>query len=85
MYLAFSNIIEYFQNNNLTKRTILAENEQVKESTCIRASDLTNDGFSLMKKCFDKWIEKVIDKVILPTDYKMLDNALRKIQSNSAL
>ena len=82
-YLAFKNIIEYFQKNGLTSRTILAENEEVKEDTCIRASDLTDDGFLLVKKCFDRWIEKVIDKAILPTDYKMLNSALKQIRGSS--
>ena len=80
-YLAFKNIIEYLQRNDLTTRIILPENEEVKEITCIRLSDLTNEGFLLVKKCFDKWLGKVIDKRIQPTDYKMLDNALKKIRS----
>lgn len=80
-YIAFENIIKYFQRNELTTRTILTQDEKVKETTCIRLSDLTNEGFMLVKKCFDKWMEKVIDRVIEPTDYKMLDNALRKIRS----
>jgi len=82
-YLAFKNIIEYLQKNGLTTRTILAENEKVKEDTCIITSDLTEEGFLLVKKCYDKWAEKVEDKVILPADYKILNTALKKIRSKA--
>lgn len=80
-YTAFESIINYFQNNDLTTRTILTQSEKAKETTCIRSSDLTDEGFILVKKCFDRWMEKVIDKVIEPTNHKMLDNALKKIRA----
>jgi len=79
-YLAFKNIINYLQINDLTTRIILADDESVTEETSVKLSDLTNEGFMLVKKCFDKWIGKVIDKVIEPTNYKMLDNELKKIR-----
>ena len=82
-YLTFNNIIHYLQNNGLTTHIILAENEPVKESTCIKVSDLTNEGFLLIKKCYDKWADKAMDKIIEPADYKILDNALKKIRSGS--
>ena len=80
-YLAFKNIIEYFQTNKLTTRVILGNTEEVTEDTCIKVSDLTDEGFLLVKKCFDKWIGKVMDKIIEPTNYKMLDTALKKIRA----
>jgi hypothetical protein len=81
-YLAFKNIINYLQVNGLTTRTILAD-DAVNEETSLKLSDLTNEGFMLVKKCFDKWIGKVIDKAIEPTNYKMLDNELKKIKTIS--
>lgn len=81
-YLIFKSIINYLQNKGLTTRTILAEREPVKEDTCIKVSDLTNEGFMLIKKCYDRWADKAMDRLIEPTNYKMLDNALKKIRSN---
>jgi hypothetical protein len=77
-YLAYENIIRYFQKHNLTTRTIIGEDEMVDDDTLIKVSDLTNEGFELFKKCFDRWIAKVMDRNIEPTNYKMLDNALKK-------
>ena len=79
-YQAFKNIINYLQDNDLTTHTILTEGELVSENTNIKLSDLTDDGFMLIKKCFDKWIANVTDRRIEPTNYKMLDNALKKIR-----
>ncbi len=82
-YLTFKSIINYLQSNGLTTRIILTEEESVNEDTCIKMSDLTKDGFMLVKKCYDRWAGKTMDKAIEPTNYKMLDNALKKIRSGS--
>ncbi|WP_295674085.1 hypothetical protein [uncultured Mucilaginibacter sp.] len=82
-YTAFKSAIDYFQKESLTTRTILGENELVTPDTCIKVSDLTDEGFQLAKKCFDKWLDSVIDKIVVPTDYRMLDRALKKIRSVS--
>jgi hypothetical protein len=77
-YLVFESIIIYFQKNGLTTRTILFAHDKVNDDTCIKASDLTNEGLLLVKKAYGKWMDKAVDKIIQPTDFKMLDNALKK-------
>jgi hypothetical protein len=79
-YLAFRNIIEYFQRNGLTNRMIITEGSQVNDDTLIKYSDLTKEGFELEKRCFNTWIEKAFSKQISPTDYKILNKALIKIR-----
>src|SRR5688500_9296153 len=77
----FSSIINYLQKNNLTTRVIVADNQEIDDTTSIRKSDLTKEGFELIKTCYSKWIDKVVDQKILSTDYRMLDKALQKIRS----
>jgi|SRR5687767_14382411 len=83
IYEYFKNIIEYLQSNQLTTRKILHQNESVDDETCLKRSDLTNEGFELIKKVYDKWTDKVVDKKISSDDFTMLDKALKKIRSET--
>lgn len=80
IYSYFKSIISYLQNNKLTVRTILIDNEPATDDTCIRVSDLTEEGFELMKKAYDKWLEEV-DKGKKVDNYKLLDKALASIRT----
>lgn len=71
------------QDNGLTTRIILDSNDVVTDETCIRKSDLTDEGLSFIKKVYDKWTDKVVDKKILPIDFKMLDRALKEIRAKN--
>ena len=77
----FRGLINYLQKKGLTTKTILSENENVTEETEILSSDLTSEGFELIKKTLDKWTDGVFDKGKSPTDYKLLDKQLDKIRS----
>lgn len=79
----FKSIIKYLQNNRLTSRIILSETEEIKDDFCFKASDLTEEGFALIKKVYDKWVDNVVDKKISPTDYKILDKKLKSIKSKT--
>lgn len=65
--------------HGLSTHTILADNQEVDDNTCIKRSDLTDQGFEFLKKAYDKWGDKVIDRKILPTDPKILDKTLKII------
>lgn len=80
IYSYFKSIITYLQSNGLTVRIILPDNESATDDTCIRVSDLTEEGFELMKKAYDKWL-KGLDKGKKVDDYKTLDKALALIRA----
>jgi hypothetical protein len=80
LYSCFKNIINYLQKNNLTTHTILKEGENVTEHTCIMSTDLTEEGFQLIKKKYDKWTEGIMDKGKSPSDFTILDKELKKIK-----
>ncbi len=80
IYEYFRSIINYLQNNNLTTRTIVSDHQLVNDDTTIKKSDLTEEGFQLIKKSYSKWIDKVVDQKILSTDYRMLDKSLKIIR-----
>ena len=79
IYSYFKSIISYLQNNKLTVRTILPDEEPATDDTCIKVSDLTGEGFELMKKAYDKWL-KGVDKGKKVDDYKTLDKVLASIR-----
>lgn len=83
VYACFKSIINYLQGNKLTTKEILSPDEEATDETQIMASDLTEVGLLFVKAVFDKWIDKVLDEKILPTDYRLLDKALAKINGNS--
>ncbi|WP_291914247.1 hypothetical protein [Chitinophaga sp. CB10] len=81
VYAYFKSIISYLQQNNLTTRVILADDEEVTEETKIQVSDLTEEGFLLIKAAYEKWITKVDNRKIAVDDFKMLNKALDKIRN----
>ena len=65
----------------MTTRELFNKNQDVNDEACLRKSDLTEEGFAFIKLVYDKWIDKIVDKKILPTDYRSLDRALKKVRS----
>lgn len=85
VYDYFRGLISFLQNKGLTTRTILPENGEINDETSIMASDLTSDGFELIKKALDRWTDNIFDKGGSPTDYTLLDKHLQKIRSKKSL
>lgn len=77
----FECIIKYLQENKLVVRNITVESMVIDNNTCIRSSDLTPDGLLLMKEVYGKWVDGIMDKGKSPTDYRILDKALKKIRT----
>jgi hypothetical protein len=82
VYLAYKNLIDYLQVNKLTTHIILASNDNANDETAIRRSDLTEEGYSFVKKVYNRWLDKVFDKKIAANDFKMLDAALKKLRQS---
>lgn len=81
IYEYFKALIVYLQKNNLTTRIILPDKKKVDDETCIKRSDLTLQGFKLIQLSYSRWVDKVVDRKISSSDYKILDAALKKIGS----
>lgn len=80
LYSCFRNIINYLQANGLATRIILEESENVTDETCIMSSDLTEEGFRLIKKKYGNWVDGIMDKGRSPSDFTILDKELRKMR-----
>ena len=82
IYQLVKTFINFLQENGLTTKTILPEEEAIKDETCIRTSDLTDTGrIFFKKKHFDKWMGGIIDKGKDPNDTAPLKKVLDKISS----
>ena len=81
VYTYFKQIINYLQENGLTTKTILNKEENISEDTSILSTDLTEEGFELIKKKYDKWTEGIMDKGKSPSDFTIFDKELKKMRS----
>jgi hypothetical protein len=80
IYQRFKTITQFLQKNNLAKRVLLRDDSQMDDSFCIRASDLTDEGLTVMKKGYDKWLRR-LDKGQDPADTVILEKILRDLRS----
>lgn len=77
IHLRFRSLIDFLQNNGLTTKVILEKNAPITDELAIKVSDLTENGFQLIKKCHDKWL-RGIDKGKNPTDMRVFEKELTK-------
>lgn len=63
-------------------RTILSAEDGITDELAFKSSDLTPDGLSLMKACYDKWLRR-IDRGMPPDDVTILEKGLQKIRQAS--
>jgi hypothetical protein len=69
-HMRFRAVISFLQNNGLTTRTILDENDIIDDDTCIHTDHLSENGKAIMKKCYHRWLKQV-DKGFAPNDVSM--------------
>ncbi|MEM6776420.1 MAG: hypothetical protein AAF670_02115 [Planctomycetota bacterium] len=79
----FRVFVDFLQENGLATRQILASNQPVTDELQIKKSDLTDDGFSVVKAAYDKWL-RGLDKGKAITDVTVLKKALEKVESAKA-
>ena len=80
VYEYFKNLFLYLEKNNLTTKKLSKENIPITDETCLRKSDLTEDGLELIKAVYGNWTDKVVDRKIESTNFQLLDKALAKIR-----
>jgi len=76
IYLRFRSIINFLQDNGLTTRIILERDAPIPDNLRISVSDLTDKGFLLIKKYYDKWL-KGIDNGKSVYDLRLFSNGLK--------
>jgi hypothetical protein len=75
----FRAITAFLQENGLTVKHILGSEEQITDDLSIRSVDLTEEGLVLMKKCYDKWLQRV-DQGMPPEDLSIFQKELAKLR-----
>ncbi|RFS17099.1 hypothetical protein [Emticicia sp. C21] len=81
-YSYYNSLITFLQEQGLTTRKILSINEKANDNTCIKKSDLKEEGYLLFKKKYiDKWVDLIFDGKRQPTDIKYLEKSLEKIRN----
>lgn len=79
----FSTFVAFLQENHLTTRTILDPGSEPEVSLRIMKSDLTDEGYEVVKAAYDKWL-RGIDKGKDVSDLTTLEKALEKIRGRSS-
>ncbi|SRR5712692_4824894 len=54
-------LVSFLQENGLTTRTVANSLEEVTEASCLKRSDLTEEGLALVKIALEKWL-KALDR-----------------------
>lgn len=55
----FYAIAKFLQENGLTTRTLVTVKDEIRDDFAISTSDLTAEGFALIKSGYDKWLKKI--------------------------
>jgi hypothetical protein len=76
----FKVIALFLQQNGLVVRTLMKQNDEPDDDFAIRSSDLTAEGLAVMKKGYDKWLKKVVNKNKDLSDLAVLDAALSQVR-----
>lgn len=76
----FNVFISFLQDNQLVKKTILKDGEKPNKFTMIMRSDLTDEGYEVIKKGYDKWLDS-LNRGRPIDDVSILLKTLNKIRS----
>jgi hypothetical protein len=75
----FTTFIHFLQDNGLAVSRILVEGEEPSETLKIMKSDLTEEGFEVVKASYDKWL-RGIDQGKPIADITALEKSLSKLR-----
>lgn len=74
----FTTFIEFLQKNGLTQRIILQPGQKPSSDLKIMKSDLTDEGFAVVKESYDRWLRGIENGKPIH-DISVLENALASI------
>lgn len=75
----FCIVANFLQANGLTTRDLSCQESDIGDSFGIGSDDLTEEGMTVMKASYDKWLTKV-DNGMSPEDVTLLEKAVRKVR-----
>jgi hypothetical protein len=78
----FATLARFLQINKLTTRELLTADEVPYATFKIRRSDLTDEGFELIKQALDQWVKGIVTGKWLPTDTSVLRRELACIRGS---
>jgi hypothetical protein len=76
----FRILADFLQDNGLTVRVLLAAGGEPKDDLAIRSTDLTDEGLAVVRKAYDKWLKKIVNKRKDLSDGSVLSKALNDIR-----
>lgn len=74
----FAVITNFLQDNGLSYKTLVETD--IDDSFAISSNDLTEEGLTVMKAAYDKWLQKV-DNGMPPENVSLLTRALHRVRS----
>ena len=83
-YRMFTILINFYQNNNLLNKPILADGEKAKDSTKVTIGDLNERGYAFYSsRAEDKWFN-ALERGTPPEKTTILEKGLQKVTEESA-
>ena len=76
-------VAKFLQKNCLTKTTLMKNIKDITDDFQISSDDLTEEGMTVMRLAYDKWLTKV-DNGMHASDVSILEKALTKIRQGEA-
>jgi hypothetical protein len=74
----FWSVVSFLQTKGLTNRVLAESIADIHDNFALSSDDLTEKGFALMKKVYDKWLSKV-DEGASAQDLTMFEKQLAKL------
>lgn len=81
VFAYFRSLFRFLQDNDLSTRQLLEDSEDITEETELKKSDLTEEGFDLIKRTLDRWTTGILDKGKSPNDVTYLARQLAKLRA----
>jgi hypothetical protein len=78
----FRVVADFLQDNGLTLRVLLPSGIEPNDDFAIRTNDLTEEGLEVIKKGYDKWLKKIVNKRKNLSDVSILSKALNEIRGS---
>ena len=75
----FYYITKFLQDNALVNRHLMSSRDDLMDNFMILSSDLTEEGLTVMRSAYHKWLTKV-DNGMSPQDVTFLEKALKKVR-----
>jgi hypothetical protein len=82
MGLSFRTLVEFLQENGLTRRTVLPDGTEVNHDSELRAVDLTDEGLSFVRSYYEKWRDG-LDRGKPETDTSRLEKWLASMRKRA--